>query len=576
MFTFLKYLGKAFLFVLKEVLRFFIGITLLFLLVFFILSNTKEVQSKKISLDKHSYLNLSFEEELRESSEIHPFSFKVGSINFYRVISLINKSADDSKIDGITLDLDKMNISRSHMEEISKSLKNFKKSGKPIFAFGSNLDNSNYLMASVADKIIMPPSHSTNVSLSGYYREFPYFKGLGDKLGIKYNVVHIGDYKTYGENYTKNTMSDEFRAEVSRVYNKLLENFINDISQNRDLNRVALAKHILDGSFVSNDSFDALKNKLADELLYHDEFVEKYGIKNSVEIGDYSKYISTALAEKNRNKIAVIYAEGPIYFDGIANPKEGSVRKDEIIRQINDAEVDDDVKAIVLRVNSPGGSALASELIHHRISICTKPVYISLGSVAASGGYYISAAGGKIFANRSTITGSIGVVSLIPNIEGLVDRVQINLETVDRGKHSGIYSITKEPSREELNLLRNSSLQIYNEFKKRVSKGRNIPMDQLEYISQGKIWLGTEAVSISLIDGIASLNEVINIAAEEQNLGSFSVIEMKKEIELKHFLEKGFFLFNSLFNMDIKLGKFIYKNEIFKRPLTLFPYDICI
>ena len=576
MFTFLKYLGKVFLFVLKEILRFFIGITLLFLLIFVVLSNTKEVQSKKISLDKHSYLNLSFEEELRESNEIHPFSFKVGSINFYKVISLIDKSAVDSKIDGIVLDLDKMNISRTHMEEISKSLNNFKKSGKPIFAFGSNLDNSNYLMASVADKIIMPPSHSTNVTLSGYYREFPYFKGLGDKLGIKYNVVHIGDYKTYGENYTKKTMSDEFRTEVSRIYDKLFEDFISNVSQNRNLNITALAKHMLDGSLVSNDSFDALKNKLADELLYHDEFIEKYGIKNSVGIEDYSKYISSGFTEKNRNKIAIIYAEGPIYFDGISNPKEGAVRKDEIIRQINDAEDDESIKAIILRVNSPGGSALASELIHHRISICSKPVYVSLGSVAASGGYYISAAGDKIFANNSTITGSIGVVSLIPNIEKLVDKAQINLETVNRGKHSGIYSITKEPSQEELNLLRNSSLKIYNEFKKRVSKGRNIPMDQLEHISQGKIWLGTEARFISLIDGIASLNEVINIAAEEQNLESFSVVEMKKEIELKQLLEKGYLLFNRLFNIDTALGYFIYQNEIFKRPLTLFPYDICI
>lgn len=576
MFTFFKYLWKALLFVLKEIVRFFIFIVLLLALVFIILNNTKEVQGKKTTLDKHSYLELSFESELRESSEINPFSFKMGNINFYRVLSLIENTKSDSKIDGIIIDLDKMNISRNHMEEISKALEDFKKSGKSVYAFGSSIDNSNYFIGSMADKIIMPPSHSTNLGLSGYYREFPYFKRLGDKLGIKYNVVHIGEYKTYGENYTRDTMSDEFRSDVSRIYDKLFGEFISQVSKNRNFDGNLFQASVLDGGLVSKDSFDGLKNNLVDELLYRDEFLEKYGINNTVDLEDYSKYISSLQSTKSKNKIAIVYAEGPIYFNGISSPKEGAVRKDEIIRQLEEAENNNDVKAVVLRVNSPGGSALASELINHKIRTYKKPIYVSLGGVAASGGYYIASAGQKIFADNSTITGSIGVVSLIPSFEGLIDKAYINLEKVEKGKHSGLYSISKELTEEEAGLLRDNSLKIYDEFKTRVSEGRKLPLNKVEEIAQGKIWLGEEALSISLVDGIASLKEVINIVATELKLESFSVIEMKKEIQLKDFFEKGYVIFNSFFNFEKSLYNFLDKNEIFKRPVTLFPYTICI
>ncbi|MGB6128805.1 MAG: S49 family peptidase, partial [Psychrilyobacter sp.] len=433
----LKYIGKVILFFSKQVLQATLVVIIFLAIIAGVITATLTEYKKEVVIEKNTYLELDFSKGIVEKEGGGLLELEK-PLRLYQVLEGIKAASKEPNIDGIYMDIDYVELSANHIEEIGEALDKFKKSGKKIYAFTRNINNQNYRLGIYATKIVMPPIQSAMIDLSGYYREFNYFKGLADYVGIKFNVVHIGDYKAYGEQYSKGQMSKEFKKDIKRVYDRVYSDRIKEISKRRDIEKIAINKAILSGELVMGNPIYAEKIGLIDGLSYQSEFDKKYGIEKKISL---ENYLSTIKNIERTEKIALIYASGDIIYNE-SRGNENSIDIKSIKNELKKAEEDKNIKGIVLRVNSPGGSALVSEIIHHEISKLTKPVYVSMGGVAASGGYYISSGAKQIFATKSTITGSIGVVSVIPEISGLIEKTMVNIEKVEKGKYSGMNSLT--------------------------------------------------------------------------------------------------------------------------------------
>ncbi|MEI6857627.1 signal peptide peptidase SppA [Psychrilyobacter sp.] len=519
--TILKYIGEIILFFSKQVLQAILVVTIFLAIIVGVITATLTEYKKEVKIEKNTYLELDFSKGIMEKDEGGLFDLEK-SIKLYQVLEGIKQASKESNIDGIYMDIDHVNLSVNHIEEVGEALDEFKKSGKKIYAFTRNIDNQNYRLGIYATKIVMPPIRSATINLSGYYREFNYFKNLADYVGIKFNVIHIGDYKAYGEQYSKEKMSKEFKKNIKRIYDRVYNYRIEEISRRRNIEEIAINKAVLGGELVLTNPIYGEKIGLIDGLSYQSEFDEKYGVGDKISLEDY---LTTVKSIERKEKIALIYASGDIVYSKNRGGKN-SIDIESIKKELKKADGNEDIKGIVLRVNSPGGSALASEIIHHEISRLSKPIYVSMGGVAASGGYYISAGAKKIFATKSTITGSIGVVSIIPEISGLVKKSMVNIEKIEKGRYSGINSLTAKMTPGEIKKIRVSSLGVYNEFKNRVSLGRNIPLDKLESIAGGRIWLGEEGIENGLVDEIGGLETTIKTLGRDLKLKDYQVVEI--------------------------------------------------
>lgn len=529
----LKYLKKLVIFTVTQL----IALTFTFLVIFSIgfyaikeVSKTVKIKNDEIVKD-NSYLTLDLTHGITEKQQdfdINFFSDKI-ELGFYDIINSIDKAKKDSKIKGIIIQLDKINISSGQRDEIIEKLIEFKNTGKTIYAFGDYINNFNYPLGIIANKLYMSKSASNIFNLTGYSNKQIYYKDFFDKIGIKYKVIHQGEFKTYGENYVKNKMSPQLRTEYSRILNSRFNDFVTNIATIRKLDKTSFKNNLLDGKFALLDGKEAKELGLIDEIMFFHDMVKKNKIDNQITI---AKYISSKPNHKNNHKkIAIIYAQGPIMESDLENHKV--VSSHNMISEIDRVIEDDNIKGVIIRVNSPGGSALSSEIILSKIIDLKKkkPVYISMGDVAASGGYYISAHGQKVFATNKTITGSIGVVSMAFNAKVLIGKIGLNIEKIEDGKYSDLFDIDREISDEEIALLKKSQKRTYLEFKNRVSTGRNLEMNKLESIAQGKIWTAKEAKKNGLIDDIASLDQVVKIMAKDLKLKNYNVINIKKETD---------------------------------------------
>ena len=563
----LKYIGKVILFFSKQVFQAALVVIIFLAIIAGVITATLTEYKKEVVIEKNTYLELDFSKGMIEKDGGGLFELEK-SLNLYQVLEGIKEASKEPNIDGIYMDIDRVDLSANHIEEIGEALDKFKKSGKKVYAFTRNINNQNYRLGIYATKIVMPPIQSAMIDLSGYYREFNYFKGLADYIGIKFNVIHIGDYKAYGEQYSKGKMSKELKKDIKRVYDRVYNDRIEDISKRRDIEEIAMNKAVLGGELVMRNPIYGEKIGLIDGLSYQSEFDEKYEVGNKLSLEDY---LTTIKKTEKKEKIALIYASGDIVYSG-GRESENSIDIESMKKELKKADEDKEVKGIVLRVNSPGGSALASEIIHHEISKLTKPVYVSMGGVAASGGYYISSGAKRIFATKSTITGSIGVVSIIPEISGLVEKTMINIERVEKGRYSGMNSLTAKMTPGEIEKIRVSSLGIYDEFKDRVSTGRNIPLDKLEDIAGGRIWLGEEGIENGLVDEIGGLETTIKTLAADLKLTNYQVIEITEK--------KGMYeIILGYKNIYSKVRSFVNTPMIestrfeAKKPLLLMPYE---
>lgn len=563
----LKFIYRFFKFIFLEICSFFIKFILAIFLLGFIVAIFLKNDSKDI--EKGSYLTIKLSNEYKENLSITPLDFKELPTTFYGLLRKIEYSKNDSNIDGIILLTDNNKLNRAQIAELGEVLKDFKKSNKKVYSYGANLDNNSFLISTYATESIMPPSASTTVNITGYNATMPYYKNIAEKVGVNFNVIHVGDYKTYGENFTHDHMTPQLKEDLDRVLNGSYNIFVQRVAKNLNMNLDTINSKILNGDLMGESSKSLKNDKLISNLSFYENFKKEKKIEKIVEIEDYE------IKTKNYdNKIAIVYADGEINYNEENGIDSSKIYPEKMITLLKRAEEDKNVKGIVLRVNSPGGSALASDIIYNYIKEIKKPVYISVGNMAASGGYYISSAGKKIFANKESIVGSIGVVSLIPNFEKLSEKVGINFEEVSKGKYSDLYSLTAPMTEEKKEKIYNENLNVYKEFLNVVSTNRKIPLNELETIAQGKIWLGTEGVNNHLVDNIGGINDTIDALAKDLKLEKYCVVEVAYKEKMDDFFnakipflgKASFFSLENLKNMD----KEIKNNDLFYKPLMLF------
>ena len=573
----LHYLKRFILFVIKEILSFFIKLFLFLFIVGIIISAVIKNFEKKptVAIKDKAYIliNLadSYNERLLKSN-----LFEDDSISFYTLLQSVENASYDDRVEGIILKMNGDSLSYAQSEELAHELSMARAADKKIIAYFENVGRKNYYLASYANEIYMPSANSTNVNIYPYFREEFYIKKLADKFGVKFNIIHVGDYKSYMENLASSTMSKEAREDTVRILDKNYNNFLDIVSLNRKLNRDDLDKIIKDGDLVAASSVDLMNNKLIDKYAYWDNIISMVGGKDKIiTIQDYTKnYYKEENLESSNNVVYVIPLEGDIVesetevFAG-----EENINVAETLEKLNIAKENDKIKAVVLRINSPGGSALTSDIIAEKIKelASEKPVYVSMSSVAASGGYYISANADKIFVDRNTITGSIGVVSILPDFSKLITDNGVNIEKISEGEYSDLYS-SDTFTEKKYNKIYNSNLKVYDDFLNVVSKARKIDKEKLKTIAEGRIWTGEEAVKIGLADEIGGLNEAIYGIAEDNDMDEYSIVVAKDKFELGNIYKK----YSRYIKMDTKdlIKEKIFKDYLYNKPVTYLPYDV--
>ncbi|AWI24717.1 signal peptide peptidase SppA [Flavobacterium pallidum] len=448
------------------------------------------------------------------------------SVGVTDVIKAITEAKTDDKIKGISILNNNGALGMAQIKAVRDALNDFKKSGKFIVSYADAYSQRDYYLNSVADTLYLNPTG--DMEFKGLSTELMFFKDFQDKTGIKMEVIRHGKYKSAVEPFLDNKMSDANREQLTALLNSLWNGVVNDISKSRNI-PVDRLNAIADGLLARTPEM-AKTSGLIDKLGYQDQYeagirkalkVKKDKDYNSVDIADYAKKTNTIAAfGDGSDKIAIIYAQGEIKggegdVDYIG---EGSMR-----RALQKAREDKNIKAIVLRIDSPGGSAMTSELIWREIEITkkTKPVVVSMGNYAASGGYYIACNANEIFAEESTITGSIGVFGMLPNFTGLAGKVGINTEVVSTHKNSAEYS----PFRPLSDDMRAQTLEgverIYNTFVTRVATGRKMSFAQVDAIGQGRVWSGAEAIKIGLVDKIGGMDDALKAAAKLAKLKNY-------------------------------------------------------
>jgi len=525
---------------LKIVLGTFVGSLLAMTIGFFIMlgvigSMATFSKSTKPVVPKSAVLSLNFNQVITEQSTDDPFaSFNpMGSSpsktqGILEFIQTIDRSASDPSIKFIYMNLTNLNCGLSHLEEIREAIVRFRVSGKPVIAYADNFSQQAYFLATAADKIYMSPGGSA--TLTGVSITSIFLKDLLDKLGIEVQLIRHGKFKAAAEQFISNKMSPENREQLKAYVDAVWATFVEEISRSReisveDLNRMA-------DNLELSTATKALEANLVDGLMYKDEMADTlaklFGVESEKDLKmisstDYSK-ATKKLNLKDKNKIAVIYASGDI----IMGKSEGNIASDTYIDIISRVRKDSSVKAVVFRVNSPGGSAQSSEVIERELSLLRekKPVIVSMGDYAASGGYWISAKADKIITNRTTLTGSIGVFSMIPNFEKTMKRhLSVNAESVNSNKNSDLLNGFRALRAEESEAIRAAIEEIYTDFITLVSEGRGMEVQKVDEIAQGRVWSGNDAVKIGLADELGDLYHALNTAAEMSSLTSYRIVE---------------------------------------------------
>lgn len=442
----------------------------------------------------------------------------VTPVGIYEAINAINAAAADPAVKFIYLKPDGVSGGTAQIEEFRKALQNFRKSGKAIVSYIESPGNASYYLASVSDKIFMTPHDGAMNMFTGFSSQMIFLKDLLDRLGINVQLIRHGKYKSAGEMYVRNSSSKENLEQNTEMVESIWKSFASGIAQSREITIDGLNEII--NNLELNFPSDWMKHGLVDELLNYsqmedklcDLFVaEKYEDVKSISLTDYVTLKNT-VNFKAKKKVAVIYASGEI-VDGDA--KE-NVAGNRFARIISDVRKDSTVQAVVLRVNSPGGSVLASEKIKTELDLLreSKPVIASYGDYAASGGYWISANCDKIYSNASTLTGSIGVFSMIPDLGGVVrNKLHVNITPVNSNEHSDMYNGLRALDKKELDYMQASVENIYDKFTTLVSEGRGMPVSRVDEIAQGRVWTGADALEIGLVDEIGTIEDAITYAA---------------------------------------------------------------
>ncbi len=509
------------------------GIMFVMFLIFVSLVSSGE---DTVAIEDNSILELQLQRQISDytgSDELDPFAgIFEESQGLDEIIQAIEVAKNDDRIKGISINNNFIMAGLAQTQAIRKSLEDFKAEGKFIYAYADFFMQRDYYLASVADSIFINPVGV--LDFKGLSTEVLYYKELQEKSGIKMEVIRHGKYKSAVEPYLENNMSEANRSQLTSLLQSLWNSMIVDISKTRSISESDL-NSIADTLGGRTPKY-AKQSGLIDDVVFYDEYEDKLAnalkIKKNEDINystldDYVKYSNKKKLKSGDDKIAVVFAQGEILY-GEGGP---SIIGQGIINEaLIKAREDDKVKAIVLRVNSPGGSALTSDIIWREVALTkkVKPVVVSMGNVAASGGYYIAAGADKIFAEPTTITGSIGVFGTVPNMTELAGDIGINAEQVGTNKNAVEYSLF-EPMQESFkNQIQESIEETYQTFLQRVSEGRNMTMAQVDSVAQGRVWSGTEALEVGLVDELGNLDDAIEAAAELASLSSYGIKKFPK------------------------------------------------
>jgi protease-4 len=494
------------------------------------------------------YVNLNF--PITERSADNPFEdVDFGPLKSEKVLGLndilksIRNAKDDEKIKGIYLDVSYILTGMATLEEIRNELINFKKSGKFIVAYSEVYSQGAYYLASVANKVYLNPQGI--LELKGFNSQITFFKGALEKLAIEPQIIKVGTYKSAVEPFILESMSDANKEQMTALLGSLFDNFTKGIATSRKIPQDSV--YAIANKLQSRSPEDALKLKLVDGLKYKDEVLAelkkltKTDLKDdltTIGLSDYVSSIKNTSTAKDR--IAVVYANGDIMG---GEGDENTIGSETVSRALRKAREDDKIKAVVLRVNSPGGSALASDVIWREVVLTkkVKPIMVTMGNYAASGGYYIACAADSIFAEPNTITGSIGVFAILPNMKGFFnEKLGLTFDGVKTSEFADLGNLSRPLTEAEKMLLQKEVNRTYNDFTKRVADGRKISQQYVDSIGQGRVWTGEQAVKLGLVDRIGHIEDAIKAAAKKAKIKEYRIVNYpEKKDGLLGFLDKS-------------------------------------
>ena len=496
------------------------------------------MSTDKFILQNNSVLNLRLDGAIVERvAEPDPFTSMLSSqypsaMGLNDIVSAIRKAKSNDNIKGIYLDTRAFSASMATLAEIRSELENFKESGKFIVSYADTYTQGGYYLASIADKIAINPQGM--LDLHGLSSTPIFFKDALDKLGVKMQIFKVGTYKSAVEPFTQNEMSEENREQVNSYLNDAWSFMRSDFAVSRSLSEYQIDTIANKMPMLQSTEY-LLTANLVDTLLYETEM--KDYLRELLDIEDDKKIPSATVAnmksvktkniQKTENTIALLYANGNI----ITGTGSSGIQDKYIVSQIEKLKNDDDIKAVVFRINSGGGSAYASEQIWKAVEDLKteKPIVVSMGDVAASGGYYIACNANSIVAQPTTITGSIGIFGMIPNLEGTTEKIGIHTETVKTNEFADFGNLTRPFNEKEKQLMQNYVETGYDLFLSRCAEGRNMDKDTLALYAEGRVWTGNQAKDIGLVDELGGIERAIEIAADMANLGkSYVVFEYPK------------------------------------------------
>jgi len=502
---------------------------------------SKASDTKEVTVKEKSVLKLSLDYSIPERTSKNPFdnfdfSTFEGSKNagLNDILKSIRYAASDEKIKGIYLNLSMSPNSYGTLEEIRDALIEFKKSKKFIIAYAEMMDEHGYYIASVADKIYINPAGE--LVLNGFSHQEPYLKNMFEKIGVQPILVRHGKYKSAGEPLIADKMSEENKKQIEVYMGGLFKHFVTKISEARKKSYDEVF-NIVNKLLIQNPD-DAVKQGMIDGAKYEDEVMSEMKKSTGVAEKDKLSFISAGSYSKNakdgstltsKNKIAIVYFDGDIVSGESDKDNVGSIT---LAESISKARKDSSVKAIILRVNSPGGSAMASDVIWREIELAkkSKPVIASFGSVAASGGYYLAAPADVIVAEPNTITGSIGVFAILMNAEKLLnDKLGIKFQTVKIGEYADLGSPDRAMTPAELTIIQHGVDRIYDDFISKVASGRKLDKAKIDSIAQGRVWTGEDAISIGLVDELGGLDKAVSIAVKKAKLTDYKFVNYPEQ-----------------------------------------------
>ena len=533
-------------------------------------------------VENGSVLKIDLQNPIVERAEDNPFEnmdfgsyYSTASTGLDDILNSLKAAADDNRIKGIYLNLKSVSANPATLTAIRDALKAFKESDKFIYAYSETYSQSAYYLASAADKVFL--NTKGGLDFRGVAFQVMFYKNLLNKLGVDVQVVRHGKFKSAVEPYILDKMSPANREQMEVLAHSLWHSFAQEISVDRRISEDSL--NVMADNLLISTAEDALRYHLVDGLVYRNQFEDIMKQKLQLEKDEDIKFISlnqykktiTEPRKRSANKIAVIYAVGEI-VDG----KGGSsiIGSTSLCKEIREAYKNEKVKAIVLRVNSPGGSALASEVIWNEIEqakAAGKIVVTSMGDYAASGGYYISCNSDMILAQPNTLTGSIGVFGIIPNVQKMMkDKLGVNVDIAQSNKHATGIGVFKPMDETEYKFMLTQIEDIYATFTQRVSDGRNMPVERVDEIGQGRVWSGVDALELGLVDKLGSLDDAVVAAAELAKISEYDVDYYPLK---KSWLDK---ILNSMNDEDAvakmmrsELGDLYYTYEAFKNVMTM-------